>query len=59
MAAAGKAGNLSSAATLRVSIAELERFLPQYQLGGEWEGVYASHGKEIVSIRYEGPLCSR
>jgi hypothetical protein len=59
MAAAGKAGNLSSAASLRVSIAELERFLPQYQLGGEWEGVYASHGKEIVSIRYEGPMWSR
>ena len=59
MTAAGKAGNLSSAASLRVSIAELERFLPQYQLGGEWEGVYASHGKETISIRYEGPMWSR
>ena len=50
---AGKAGNLSSAVNLRVSVAALEAFLPQYQLGGEWEGIYASHGKETVSIRCE------
>jgi len=54
---AGKAGNLSSAVNLRVSVAALEAFLPQYQLGGEWEGIYASHGKETVSIRCEMCVC--
>ena len=54
MQAAGQEGNLGKAAALRLSVQEVERFLPQYKLGGEWEGIYASHGKETVLIRYEG-----
>lgn len=54
MQAAGEVGDLARAASLRLTVQEVERFLPQYKLSGEWEGIYASHGKETVLIRYEG-----
>jgi len=54
MQAAGKAGDLDRAASLRLSVQEVERYLPQFQLGGDWEGIYASHGKETVRVHYEG-----
>jgi hypothetical protein len=54
MKEAGDAGDLGKAASLRLSVQEVERYLPQYKLGGEWEGIYASHGKETVHVRYEG-----
>ena len=54
MMEAGKADNLGKAVSLRLSVQEVERYMPQYKLGGEWEGIYASHGKETINIHYEG-----
>ena len=54
MEEAGKADNLGKAVSLRLSVQEVERYMPQYKLGGEWEGIYASHGKETINIHYEG-----
>ena len=54
MERAGESGDFSRAAALRVQVQEVQSLLPQYQLGGEWEGIYASHGKETVLVRYEG-----
>ena len=54
MQTAGDAGDLAKAASLRLMVQEVERFMPQYKISGEWEGIYASHGKETILIRYEG-----
>ena len=54
MEEAGKTDNLGKSVSLLLSVQKVERYMSQYKLGGEWEGIYAPHGKETIKINHEG-----
>ena len=50
MEEAGKTDNLGKSVSLLLSVQKVERYMSR----GEWEGIYAPHGKETIKINHEG-----